>query len=252
MSTAVAKNMMAEMKLLGMIDAFDQVLTEATRDQTSYTEFLDTLLQAEYDYRQERKTGYRIKAAKFTLRPAFEDIDFTASRSISKAQIKELYSLNWLREGRPVPLIGQTGVGKTFIAQAAGLHACASGKSVLYMTLTTWLENIALARSSGTYLRYRDKLAKPDVVIIDDFGMRKLSSIEAQDLCEMLEARSIEKSTVFTTQLPLDHWAEVIADPVIADAIRDRLEHAALTIHITGESYRGVKARKLASKKKDA
>jgi DNA replication protein DnaC len=109
-----------------------------------------------------------------------------------------------------------------------------------------------LPRSSGTYLRYRDKLAKPDVVIIDDFGMRKLSSIEAQDLCEMLEARSIEKSTVFTTQLPLDHWAEVIADPVIADAIRDRLEHAALTIHITGESYRGVKARKLASKKKDA
>jgi DNA replication protein DnaC len=138
------------------------------------------LLQAEYDYRQERKTGYRIKAAKFTLRPAFENIDFTASRSISKAQIKKLYSLHWLREGRPVHLIGQTGVGKTFIAQAAGLHACASGKSVLYMTLTTWLENIALARSSGTYLRYRDKLAKPDVVIIDDFGMRKLSSIEAQ------------------------------------------------------------------------
>jgi DNA replication protein DnaC len=206
MSAAVAKNLMAEMKLLGMNDAFDQTLTDATRDQTSYTEFLDTLLQAEYDCRQERKTGYRIKAAKFTLRPAFEDIDFTASRSISKAQIKELYSLHWLHEGRPVLLIGQTGVGKTFIAQAAGLHACASGKSVLYMTLTTWLENIALARSSGTYLRYRDKLAKPDVLIIDDFGMRKLSSIEAQDLCEMLEARSIEKSTLFTTQLPLDHW----------------------------------------------
>lgn len=123
---------------------------------------------------QERKTGYRIKAAKFTLRPAFEDIDFTASRSISKAQIKELYSLQWLNDARPVLLIGQTGVGKTFIAQAAGLHACACGKSVLYLTLTTWLENLALARSSGTYLRYRDKLARPDLVIIDDFGMRKL------------------------------------------------------------------------------
>jgi DNA replication protein DnaC len=120
------------------------------------------------------------------------------------------------------------------------------------MTLTTWLENIALARSSGTYLRYRDKLAKPDVLIIDDFGMRKLSSTEAQDLCEMLEARSIDKSTVFTTQLPLDHWAEVIADPVIADAIRDRLEHAALIINITGESYRAVKAKKLAQKRKEA
>ena len=171
--------------------------------------------------------------------------------SISKAQIKELYSLHWLNDARPVVLIGQTGVGKTFIAQATGLHACACGKSVLYLTLTTWLENLALARSSGTYLRYRDKLARPDIVIIDDFGMRKLSATEAQDLCELLEERSINKSTMFTTQLPLDHWSEVIADPVIADAIRDRLEHSALTIHITGESYRGVKARKLANKKKD-
>jgi DNA replication protein DnaC len=251
MSTAVARNHMADMKLLGMLGAFDQAIAEATRDQSSYTELLDTLLQAEADYRQERKTGYRIKAAKFTLRPAFEDIDFTANRSISKAQIKELYSLQWLHEARPVLLVGQTGVGKTFIAQAAGLHACACGKSVLYMTLTTWLENLALARSSGTYLRYRDKLAKPDLVIIDDFGMRKLSATEAQDLCELLEERSIHRSTLFTTQLPLDHWSEVIADPVIADAIRDRLEHSALAIQITGESYRGVKARKLANKKKD-
>lgn len=121
MSTALAKNLMAEMKLLGMMSAFDQTVSDATRDQTSYTEFLDTLLQAESDYRQERKTGHRIKAARFTLRPSFEDFDFTASRSISKAQIKEIYSLNWLREGRPLLLIGQNGVGKTFIAQAVGL-----------------------------------------------------------------------------------------------------------------------------------
>ena len=93
MSTAIAKNLMAEMKLLGMFAAYDQAITDATRDQIGYSEFLDTLLQAETDYRQERKTGCRIKSAKFTLRPAFEDIDFTASRSISKAQIKELYSL---------------------------------------------------------------------------------------------------------------------------------------------------------------
>jgi DNA replication protein DnaC len=252
MSTAIAKNLMAEMKLLGMLATFETILNEVTRDQSSFSEFIDALLQAEFDYRQERKTGYRIKAAKFTLRPAFEDIDFTASRSISKTQIKELYALQWLQDARPVLLIGPTGVGKTFIAQATGLHACASRKSVLYMTLTTWLENLALARSSGTYLRYRDKLAKPDLVILDDFGMRKLSATEAQDLCELLEERSINRSTMFTTQLPLDHWAEVIGDAVIADAIRDRLQHSALAIHITGESYRGVKARKLASRKKDS
>jgi DNA replication protein DnaC len=134
MSTAIAKNLMAEMKLLGMMSAFDQTVSDATRDKTSYTEFLDTMLQAELDYRQERKTGYRIKAARFTLRPSFEDFDFTAERSITKAQIKEIYSLTWLKEGRPLLLIGQTGVGKTFIAQAVGLHACANGYSVLYTT----------------------------------------------------------------------------------------------------------------------
>ena len=252
MSTAVARNLMAEMKLLGMFDSFDRLLTEATRDQWSCGAFFDAMLQAETDYRTERKTKRRIKAAKFALRPTFQDFDFTANRSISKAQIKDLYSLQWLTDARPVLLIGQTGVGKTFIAQALGLQACATGKSVLYMTFTTWLENLALARSSGTYLKFRDKMAKPDAVILDDFGMRKLTATEAQDLCELLEERSIDRSTVFTTQLPIDHWAEVIGDPVIADAIRDRLEHAALTINITGESYRGVKARKLAAKKKDA
>jgi len=252
MSTAIAKNLMAEMKLLGMLASFDQALTNATRDQPGCSEFLDTLLRAEIDYRQEKKTCHRIKSAKFAMRAAFEDIDFTASRSITKAQIKDLYSLHWLADARPVLLIGQTGVGKTFLAQALGLHACASGRAVLYMTFTTWLENLALARSAGTYLKFRDKCAKPDAIILDDFGMRKLTATEAQDLCELLEERSIDKSTVFTTQLPLDHWTEVIGDPVIADAIRDRLEHAALTITITGESYRGVKARKLAAKKKDA
>ena len=92
---------------------------------------------------------------------------------------------------------------------------------------------------------------RPDVLIIDNMGMRKLSSTEAQDLCEIIEERLHGKSTVFTTQLPLDHWSEVIADPVIADAIRNRLDHAALKINITGESYRGVKARKPASKRQD-
>ena len=252
MSTAVARTLMAEMKLLGMLEAFDRLLHDATCDQWSCAAFIAAILQAENDFRAERKTKRRIKAAKFALRPAFEDFDFTASRSISKAQIKDLYSLHWLADARPVLLIGQTGVGKTFIAQALGLHACASGKSVLYMTFTTWLENLALARSNGTYLKFRDKMAKPDALILDDFGMRKMTATEAQVLCELLEERSIEKSTVFTTQLPLNHWAEVIGDPVIADAIRDRLEHAALTINITGESYRGVKARRLAAKKKDA
>ena len=252
MSIALVKNQLAEMKLLGMLGVLDNALAEATRDQLSGGELLNQLVQAEIDYRQKRKTANRIKTARFRDRPAFEDFDFTAKRSITRTQIKEIYSLDWLEDARPLMLIGPTGVGKTFVAQAAGLHACANGKSVMFTSITKWLENLNLARSSGTYLRYRDKLAKFDLIIFDEMGSRKLTATEAQDLCEILEERSSSKSVVFTSQLPLGHWSEVIADTVIADAIHDRLQHSALTIEVTGESYRGVKARKLASRKKDA
>ena len=251
MSTALVHHLMAEMKLIGMADAFEKTIKDATEDKWSYSEFLDALLQAEVDHREERKSSRRIKAAKFKIRANFEDFDFTANRSITKAQIKEIYSLKWVEQGRPLLLVGQTGVGKTFIAQAVGLHACTSGKAVLFMSFTTWLENLALARSSGTYLKFRDKLAKPDILILDDFGMRKMTAMEAQDLCEVLEERSVNKATVVTTQLPLEHWSEVIPDPVIADAVKDRIKHAALTFKITGESYRGVKAKQLESGKKE-
>lgn len=252
MSIALVKNQLAEMKLLGMLGVLDNALVEATRDQLSGSELLNQLVQAEVDYRQQRKTANRIRTARFRDRPAFEDFDFTAKRSLTRPQIKEIQSLGWLDDARPLMLIGPTGVGKTFVAQAAGLHACASGKSVLFTSITKWLENLNLARASGTYLRYRDKLAKFDLIIFDEMGSRKLTATEAQDLCEILEERSSSKSVVFTSQLPLAHWSEVIADTVIADAIFDRLQHSALTIEVTGESYRGVKARKLASRKKEA
>jgi DNA replication protein DnaC len=243
---------MAQMQLTGMLAAFERIVADAAREQIGYTDFLDAMLQAELDARTERAAARRLQAAKLPVRVSLDDFDYTAKRSITKAQIREIHSLGWLKEGRPLVLIGQTGVGKSYIAQAVALHVCQQGRSALYMSVTTWLENLNLARSSGTYLRYREKLVKPDVLILDDIGMRKLTATEAQDLCEILEERSFGKSTVFTTQLPLEHWAEVIADPVIADAIRDRLQHAALMITITGESYRGVKARKLAGRSKDS
>jgi len=160
-------------------------------------------------------------------------------------------SLNWCEQGRPLILIGQTGVGKTYIAQAAGLQACLSGKSVMFMSVSTLLENQVLARSTNSYLKFREKLTKPDLLILDDFGMRKFTSMEAEDLREILEERSYGKSTVITTQLPLEHWPEVLPDPVIADAIIDRLDGLSIQVKITGESYRKIKAKKLDSKKEE-
>ena len=223
MSTAIAKNLMAEMKLLGMLAAFDKALTDATRDQTSYSEF------ARY------AAAGRSRLSPGTQRPAIASKP-PSSRCARRSRTST--SPPAARSPRRRSRNSTASVAERCSAGAADrsdrcrqdLHRPGGRPARLRLRqigavheLTTWLENLALARSSGTYLRYRDKLAKPDLVILDDMGMRKLSATEAQDLCELLEERSINKSIVFTTQLPLDHWSEVIADPVIADAIRDRL-----------------------------
>ena len=154
-------------------------------------------------------------------------------------------TLKWLEQARPVLLIGQTGMGKSFLAEALGRYACSHRKSVLLREATELFIMIADARRMNRYLTVRKRLSLIDVLIIDDFGMRKLSSTEAQDLKELLEMRSIAKSTIFTTQLPLKHWNEVIEDTVILEAIVDLLEHSSIKIEMKGESYRKTKAKKL-------
>lgn len=145
-------------------------------------------------------------------------------------------------------IIGPTGVGKTFLAQALGHHACKRKFASLFMTFANLLEYQALARTAGTYIKFRDRLIRPQLLILDDFGLRKLNSTQAHDFCEILEERSEGKSTIITTQLTLDHWTEVIDDPVIADAIIDRLIHSSIKIIMKGESYRKIKANKLDEK----
>lgn len=251
MGSVQVRNLISEMKLGGMAEILDKTLQDATTSSWGYAEFLDVLLQAENDHRQRKKAESRIKSSKLRRQASFEDFDFTAKRNITKTQIREIQGLSWCEQGRPLILIGQTGVGKTYIAQAAGLQACTQGRSVLFMSVSTLLENQVLARSNSGYLKFREKLIKPDLLILDDFGMRKFNSMEAEDLRELLEERSYGKSTVITTQLPLEHWPEVLPDPVIADAIIDRLDGLSLQVKITGESYRKVKAKKLDSKKEE-
>lgn len=202
-------------------------------------EILDVLTQAEADYRDRRRALRRLKASKIRNHAAsFEDFDFTAKRSLTKAQLKEIYSLQWLEAGRPLVLVGETGVGKSFLAQATGLHVCRQKKNALYIPVTQWMEEQAQARATGSYLKFRERMIKPDLLILDDLGMRKFTALEAEDLRDICEERSYGKSTMVTTQLPPSHWSEVIPDPVLFEAIKDRLEGPGLVINITGPSYR--------------
>ncbi len=247
MSNPQVKMLMSDMKLVGMAQCLETTAAHATTDSWTYFEFIDVLLQAEKEYREKRRKENRIKASKIRRAASFEDFDLSAKRSITKNQLKEIQSLKWLEDGRPLLFTGPTGVGKTYLAEATGLHVCGRGKLVLFIPVTSFLEQLLLARSTNTHLKFKERLTKPDLLILDDFGLRKFTAVEAEDFRQVLEERSYGKSTLITTQLPLSHWAEVLPDPVLTEAIVDRLQGLAVEITITGESYRRVKARKLDS-----
>jgi DNA replication protein DnaC len=248
MSNPQVRMLMNDMKLGGMALTVERASADATTGSWTYFEFIDVLLQAEKEFRDARKKENRIRSSKIKRAASFEDFDLSAKRSITKTQLKEIQSLQWLQDSRPLLFIGPTGVGKTYLAEATGLHACGQGSLVLFISVTSFLEQLLLARSTNTHLKFKERLTKPDLLILDDFGLRKFSAVEAEDFRQVLEERSYGKSTLITTQLPLSHWGEVIADPVLTEAIVDRLQGLAVEIAITGESYRRVKARKLDSK----
>jgi len=241
---------MHDMKLFGMMDIVDKTAASATSEGWSFLEFADVLLQAEQESRNRRRAESRVKASKLKRSASFEDYDFTAKRSLTKMQLKEIQSLKWLQDGRPLVLIGQTGVGKTYLAHATGLHACHLGKSVLCLSTTTFLEQLMMARSTSSYLKFKERLTKPDLVIFDDFGMRKFTATEAEDLREVLEERSYGKATLITTQLPTDHWSEIMGDEIIRDALIDRLQPDSNCLILKGPSYRARKGKKLDSQMK--
>jgi DNA replication protein DnaC len=229
---------MEKLGFLGMLGSVEDVLSRLQKGDINGMEALDELLEHEKRHRGVRATQSRIQRSKIRKGAALEEFDLTLKRSITKADLKELGTLEWCNQGKPLILIGPTGIGKTYIARALGLLACEQGKATLFMSTTEFLENQALSRQCGGYLKFRDKLTRPDILLIDDLGMRKFTSQEAEDLRDIIEQRSYGKSTVITTQLPFDHWSEIFGDEIIRDALVDRLEPQGMVIKIKGPSFR--------------
>jgi DNA replication protein DnaC len=238
MSLAIVKNRMLELGFQGMLPALEGVIERLHKGDLHITEALDTLFEHEWRYRSERATTTRKQRSKIRRGASLEEFDLTFSRGLTKADLRDLAKLEWCNEGKPLILIGATGVGKSFLARSLGLLACEHGKTALFLAITDFLENLAAARATNSYLKFRTSLVRPDVLILDDWGMRKFNAQEAEDLRDIVEHRSYGKSTIITTQLPIDHWGEVVGDEVILDALVDRLEPAGRIITFKGPSYR--------------
>ena len=231
------------LKLSGIADAVElQWSQPQTYDDIGFDERLSLLVNQEVTYRESKRLQRLLKAAKFKVAAQLHDIDYTHPRGLTKAQVAGLQTNEWITKQRNIAITGPTGCGKTFLACAIGHHACLSGYSVRYFRSTRLFEALTVAHGDGSYMKLINQLAKTDVLVIDDWGLEKLTQGQRNDLLEIMEDRHGVQSTIITSQLPTTKWHSFIGDPTLADAILDRLLHNSHTLKLKGESMRKVKS----------
>jgi DNA replication protein DnaC len=231
------------LKLTGMAAALaDQSVTPDITD-LSFEERLGLLVDREMTERDNRRMSSRLRRARLRHNAILEDLDYRNSRGLDKGLVQSLAGCQWVKEHLNVLITGPTGVGKTWLACALAHKACREGYTAQYVRLTRLLRELTIAKGDGQYSKLLTNLAKVDVLILDDWGLMKLSAENRRDLLEVLEDRHGRRSTIATSQLPIEEWHGVIGDATLADAILDRLVHNAYKINLRGESMRKRQAK---------
>jgi DNA replication protein DnaC len=190
------------------------------------------------DERTNRRFDRLQKNARFRYRASIEELTYDSSRGLDKALIANLATGEYLEKGESVLITGKTGVGKSFLASALGLQACAQGNSVEYFNAQKMFLRLKMARLEGTILKFFDKLAKTKLLIIDDFGLSHLDKQQQLDLMDIMEDRHGRASTIVTSQLPVSNWYDVFGEGTIADAVLDRLVHTSYRIEFNDINLR--------------
>jgi len=231
------------LKLNGMVAALADQMTTQDIEELAFEERLGLLVDREITERENRRLTSRLRRAGLRHTAALEDIDYRHPRGLDKGLIQSLATCQWAREHLNILITGPTGVGKTWLACALAHNACREGYTVQYLRLTRLLRDLTIAKGDGRYPKLLANLAKMDVLLLDDWGLMKLNAENRRDLLEVLEDRHGRRSTIATSQLPIEEWHDVIGDPTLADAILDRLVHNAYKINLRGESMRKRQAK---------
>jgi len=223
--------------------AFARALTEQLDsrdfDELGFDERVGMLVDKEHAEREARSLTRRLQLAKLRERTAcIEDIEYRSRPGLDRSLVRRLSSCEWIRSHDNIAITGKTGTGKTFLACAFGEKACRDGYSVIYRRVPRLLHEILVARADGSYTRLLARIAKTDVLILDDWGIAPLVDQERRELLEVVEDRHGNRSTIVAGQLPVKDWHVYIGDPTIADAVLDRLAHSAHRFELDGESMR--------------
>jgi DNA replication protein DnaC len=226
------------MALSGMARALADQLERPEYADLSFEERLGLLVDREAQDRENRRLARHLKAARLRSDAVIEDLDLRGPRGLDRATMLGLAEGHWVTTHRNILVTGPTGVGKTFLACALAHAAIRRGHTALYLRVPRLLDELVLARADGRLPRLMASFARIDVLVLDDFGLSPVPSARAADLLEVIEDRGDRRSTIVTSQLPVAHWHEVLGDPTIADAILDRLVHAAYRLELRGDSRR--------------
>lgn len=243
MLTEQTLNTLQALRLNGMVAALQNQRQSAALQELSFEERLAMLVEAEQAARDTRRLTRLLKRARLKVAATPEDVDYRAPRGLDKRKFAALLICDWIRQHQHVIFTGPTGVGKTWLACALGQQATRLGVPVIYKRCARLLEELEIGRGDGSLLKLRGELAKAGLIILDDWGLAPLNSRQRQDLLELVDDCSAQTSLVITSQLPVEQWHDFIGEPTIADAILDRIVHAAHRFELKGESLRRVRGK---------
>jgi len=229
---------MKQMKLQGMHGAFKTAIETGKTDDYTIDQFVSMITDAEWDDRNNRKIERLIKNARFHYKATIENVVYEHARNIDRTKLLRLAECDFINKNENVLISGSTGAGKSYIATALGYQACIEGYRVLYFNTTKLFSKLKMAKADGSYLKELAKMARHQLIILDDFGLQPLDSQNRIALLELIEDRHNSGSMIVTSQLPVSKWYEIIGEKTIADAILDRLIHQSHRIELRGESMR--------------
>jgi DNA replication protein DnaC len=227
------------LKLGGFLETLDMRLQQAREEEIPHLEFLQRMVQDEIERREARKLANRIRSACFEEEKTLEGFDFSFNPKIRKPYISELSTCLFVEKKEHVLIYGPAGVGKTHLAQALGHHACRKGFEVLYVKTTRMLRGLLASRADHSWEKRIRRFIKPDVLILDDFGLSPFTATQTEDIYELIAEKHLKSSIIITSNRPPQDWVALFPDPVVANSALDRLAHNAHHVMIDGgESYR--------------
>lgn len=244
MNHQVTINNLNKLGLQGMAESFEAIMSLPMNKRPAVERAVAKMVEEEMCRRQNSLAQRLLKAAKLRYRVFLDDITCSAERNLTADQLAELSDCSFVRQGLNILITGQTGCGKSHLACALGRQACCLGLKTVYFNLNHFIDELVKVRLDGTYQKLLQKLARKNLVILEDFGLQPLTPDARTALLTLLEDRYGNGATIITSQLPVSQWYDYIGEPTFADAIMDRLCNSGIQIDLRGESLRKNKRSK--------